>query len=242
MTHFLDQPIPRAGKSPFYRFSCAIVLGFFGDPEFQPQFSQKISRTPVKTLPIDLVGPHGQNNPFYGQTVAGAVHGFFGEPEFQPHFCQNFTWTSVKILPREPVSPQGQNDPFSGLKSSERPLKPYLWSQLDLTAKTAHFQGQMIPRAGKPPPFCRFSCAIVNEIFCQEFRTHFCQNFPGLLLIPYLWSQLALMAKMTNFQGQTIPGVGKPPILLIFIYYSSWIVWRSRIPTSYFPKFYLDVR
>ncbi|RAN66245.1 hypothetical protein, partial [Bacillus sp. SRB_8] len=31
------------------------------------------------------------------------------------------------------------------------PLRPYLGSQLSLTAKTSHFEGQICPGLGKPP-------------------------------------------------------------------------------------------
>jgi len=86
--------------------------------------------------------------PFY-QFLCAIVYRFFGNPEFGPHFCQN--------LPRHP-------------------LRPYLWRPLALTAKMDHFQGQMSPRAGKPP-FYRFSCAIVHRFFGNpKFRLHFCQN------------------------------------------------------------------
>jgi len=38
------------------------------------------------------------------------------------------------------------------------PLRPYLWSQLGLTAKTTHFQSQTIGGAGKPPILPIFVC------------------------------------------------------------------------------------
>ncbi|KAH0774583.1 hypothetical protein KY290_011720 [Solanum tuberosum] len=44
---------------PFYQFSCAIVHGFFGDPEFRPHFCQKYTWTSVKALSMEPVGPHG---------------------------------------------------------------------------------------------------------------------------------------------------------------------------------------
>ncbi|KAG5578657.1 hypothetical protein H5410_058791 [Solanum commersonii] len=50
--------------------------------------------------------------------------------------------TSVKTLAMELVGPNGQYNPFS-----RRPLRPYLWSQLALTAKRTHFQGQTNPGA-----------------------------------------------------------------------------------------------
>jgi len=52
----------------------------------------------------------------------------------------------------------------------------------------------------------------------------------GRPLRPSLWSQLALTTKTSNFQGQTSPGAGKPPILPIFMSYSSpyiLVIWNS---------------
>ncbi|KAG5593558.1 hypothetical protein H5410_044072 [Solanum commersonii] len=86
----------------------------------------------------------------------------------------------------EQVNPHGQNDSFSRLNKPRtnspsifvirnsdlifaknfhgRSLKPYIWRQLTLTAKTSYFQGQTSIRAGKHP-FCQFSCAIFHGIF-----------------------------------------------------------------------------
>ncbi|KAH0777467.1 hypothetical protein KY290_008878 [Solanum tuberosum] len=87
----------------------------------------------------------------------------------------------------EPVGPHGQNGPFSRSidPRAGRPLRPYLWCQLDVTGKTAHFQGQMIP---------------------GNYEVIIAKILPGSPLRPYLWSQFALTAKMTHFQGQMIPG------------------------------------
>ncbi|KAG5600599.1 hypothetical protein H5410_031969 [Solanum commersonii] len=61
----------------------------------------------------------------------------------------------------KPVGHHGQNDPFSRSNDPQninfsknchgRPLTLFLLSQLAPTSKTAHFQGQMSPRAGNPP-------------------------------------------------------------------------------------------
>ncbi|KAG5593549.1 hypothetical protein H5410_044063 [Solanum commersonii] len=51
-------------KPLFCRFSCAIVHGFFGDLEFRPHFCQNFTWTSIKTLPMEPVGPHGQNDLF----------------------------------------------------------------------------------------------------------------------------------------------------------------------------------
>ncbi|KAG5582349.1 hypothetical protein H5410_052976 [Solanum commersonii] len=42
---------------------------------------------------------------------------------------------------------------------------------------------------------------------------------PNILM--NLWSKLTLTDKMAHFHGQTIPDVGKPPILPIYLCYSS---------------------
>ncbi|KAG5593548.1 hypothetical protein H5410_044062 [Solanum commersonii] len=49
---------------PFCQFSCAIVLEFFGDPEFRPYFRQDFTCTSIMTLPSDPIGLYGQNGPF----------------------------------------------------------------------------------------------------------------------------------------------------------------------------------
>ncbi|KAG5582372.1 hypothetical protein H5410_052999 [Solanum commersonii] len=51
-------------------------------------------------------------------------------------------------------------------------------------------------------------------------------NDPGSRSTPHfvdfrVWSQLSLMVKTVHFHSQTIPGVGKPPILPIFLFYRS---------------------
>ncbi|KAG5568903.1 hypothetical protein H5410_064066 [Solanum commersonii] len=126
-THFLDQTIPRAGKSLFSRFSCTIlsltaktthlhgqtIIGVvFGDGEYRPYFCENFTWTSVKTLPMDPVGPHSQNDPFSGLNNP-RIHVIFGDPEFRPYICKNFTWTSVKTLPIEPIGPHDRNCPFS---------------------------------------------------------------------------------------------------------------------------------
>ena len=94
-----------------------------------------------------------------------------------------------------------------------RPLRPYLWSQLALTAKTSHFQGQTIPRVGKPPLLLIFICySSPSFLVIRNSDLIFAKILPGLLFRPYLWSQLALTAKTTHFQSRKILGVGKPQI------------------------------
>ncbi|KAG5568914.1 hypothetical protein H5410_064077 [Solanum commersonii] len=62
--HCQGQTIPRATKPTILPIFECYILGIFGDPEFQSQFCLKFSWTSIKTLPIDLVSPHGKNNPF----------------------------------------------------------------------------------------------------------------------------------------------------------------------------------
>ncbi|KAG5568918.1 hypothetical protein H5410_064081 [Solanum commersonii] len=133
----------------------------------------------VKTLSTELVGFHGQNNTF-SRSNDPRIHGIFRDPEFRPHFCQNLTWTSVKTLSTEPVGTHGQDNPFSRsndpleqamdfleIQNSDiifskilpgHLLRHYLWSQLALTAKTDHFQGQAILETSKHPILSIFMC------------------------------------------------------------------------------------
>ncbi|KAG5628344.1 hypothetical protein H5410_000061 [Solanum commersonii] len=215
MTYFQGQTIPGTGKPPILPiFVCYSPL-IFGDSEFRPHFSQTFTWTSVKTLPMELVGPHGQNGPF-SRSNNPRICGFFGDTKFRPYFCQNVTWMYVKTLTIELVGPHGQNGPFSRIltsflpkfyldihktvpmepvdphkqnnpfsRSNDTRSRPYLWSQLALTSEMAHFHGQTIPR---------------------NSNLNFAKNLPGYPLRPYLWSQLTITNKTTDFYGQTIPG------------------------------------
>jgi len=93
---------------------------------------------------------------------------------------------------------------------------------LALTTKTTNFIGQTSPEAGKPPILPIFMCySSPSFLVIWNFDLIFAKILSGRPLRPYLWSQLALMAKTTHFQGQTISRAGKPPILPIFMCYSS---------------------
>jgi len=65
----------------------------------------------------------------------------------------------------------------------------------------------------------------MDFLVIQNYDVIFAKILPGRPLRPYLRSQLALTAKTAPFQGQTIPGAGKPPILPIFVCYSPCIFW-----------------
>jgi len=107
-----------------------------------------------------------------------------------------------------------------------RPLRPYLWGLFALTAKTAHFKGQTIPRDGKPPLLPIFICYSSPSflvIWNSDFI--FAKILPGRPLRPFLWSQLAFTAKTPHFQGQMNPEASKPTILPILMCYSPCIFW-----------------
>ncbi|KAG5607802.1 hypothetical protein H5410_029294 [Solanum commersonii] len=67
-----------------------------------------------------------------------------------------------------------------------------LWSQLTLTAKTSHFQGQTKPRAD-----LSYGASWPSQPKCPIFEVKQAPDQP--------WSQLALTAKTSHFQGQTDP-------------------------------------
>ncbi|KAG5598312.1 hypothetical protein H5410_029682 [Solanum commersonii] len=248
-THFLDQTIPRAGKSPFYQFS-------WPSPPKQPIFMVK--RSPEQSLPMEPVSPHGQNNPFsglnnprsrslpgrllrpylwrqlaltaktayfQGQMIPRAVHGIFGNPEFRPHFWQKFTWTFVKTLPMEPVGPYGQNGPFlrSNDPRSRYPSRtkipifkvkgsPEQTFDMELVG---HHSQNGIYKVKRTP---KQSMGFYGDL---EFHRHFCQKFT--------WPSVKTLDMITvvhHCQNFPFTRSNDP---------------RSRIPTSFLPKIYLDL-
>jgi len=107
-----------------------------------------------------------------------------------------------------------------------RPLRPYLCSQLALTANTIHFQCQTSPRAGKPPILPIFVCyRSTSFLVIKNSDLIFVKILPGRLLTPYLWCQFARTARMAHFQGQTSPTEGKPSILQIFVCNNPRFFW-----------------
>ncbi|KAG5569108.1 hypothetical protein H5410_058874 [Solanum commersonii] len=219
---------------------------FFGDPEFRPYFCKTFTWTSVKTLSMELVGPHGQNGPFsrsnkprssYGaswpsrpkqpilkvklspeqvnppfcQFLYAIVHGIFGDPKLPPHFCKNFNWTYVKTLHMELVGPYNQNSSFSrsnDLESSwpSRPKWPILKNKL---SPEQTLPMELIGPHDKNDPFSRSNesrSISPSLLMIGNCDLIFTKNFPGHPLRPYLWIQLVLTDKLAHFHGQTIPG------------------------------------
>ncbi|KAG5574358.1 hypothetical protein H5410_054492 [Solanum commersonii] len=183
----------------FCRFLCAIINGLFDDHELQYHYSLNISWTSSKTLAMEPVGPHGQNDPFsrlnkprsgkplFCQFSYAIVHGFFGDPNVRP--------------------------PFYAKNFHGRPLRPFLWSQLAITTKTAHFEGQTNPGAVNPL-FCQFSYAIVHGFFGDPK------------------SQLAITTRTAHFKNQTTPEKVNP----LFCQFSCSIVHRFFSNPKFRPK------
>ncbi|KAH0746146.1 hypothetical protein KY285_007803 [Solanum tuberosum] len=85
---------PERVSNPFYRLSCAIVHGSFGDLDFRCHFCQNFSWTSVKTLAMELICPDGKTVPFSSQMspeagkppvlpiISAIVHGSFGDTDF----------------------------------------------------------------------------------------------------------------------------------------------------------------
>ncbi|KAG5627721.1 hypothetical protein H5410_012939 [Solanum commersonii] len=96
-TDAFSRSSPKASKTLFCRFSCAIVHGFFCDLKFQRDLCQNISWTSVNTLVIELVGLDGQTGPFSRSNET---------------YSTPWAWT-IKTLAMELVGPDGQTDLFS---------------------------------------------------------------------------------------------------------------------------------
>ncbi|KAG5591704.1 hypothetical protein H5410_042218 [Solanum commersonii] len=150
----------------------------------------------------------------------------FGDPEFRCDFYQNFSCTSVKTLTMEPVGPDGQNR---------------IIFKLVPIGKSAHFEGQMIPRAGKPTILLIFVSIVHGFLVIQNFDTGKPTHFQGETSLraelssetswsrrvnrpifkvkrspEQLLSQSIPTGKSAHFQGETSPIAGKPPVLPIF--------------------------
>ncbi|KAG5576352.1 hypothetical protein H5410_056486 [Solanum commersonii] len=93
------------------------------------------------------------------------------------------------------------------------------WSRL---ANHSHFQGQMIPREGKPP-FCRFLCAIINGSFGDpSYRRHLCRNISWTFV-----KTLVMKSVGPNWQIRPFSRSNDP---------------QRRFLTSFLPKNFMDVR
>ncbi|KAG5582360.1 hypothetical protein H5410_052987 [Solanum commersonii] len=125
-------------------------------------------------------------------------------------------------------------------------------------AKNNQFSMSNDPRSTLTPYFIDF----------RNFDIIFAKIFHGRSLRPLLMTQLALMAKTAHFKGQTNSRASKPPILSIFVCYSSPSLLtfvnilamelvgtdgqngpfsksnepRSRILMSFDPNFLMDIR
>ncbi|KAG5570387.1 hypothetical protein H5410_060153 [Solanum commersonii] len=191
------------------------------------------------TLAMELFGPDSQNGLFSMSKALKACK--------PPYFTDFHLALTVKM-----VHFQSQTIP-----EADKPLilpifvcynllsflvirNSYLWSHLALTAKMAHFQGQTSLGKGKSHMLVIFMCySSLSFLMIQNFNVIFAKKFHVPPLRPYLWSQLALTVKMIHFKGQTIPGVGKPPILSIFVYSSPWIFGDPKFQRHFCQKFSL---
>ncbi|KAG5576291.1 hypothetical protein H5410_056425 [Solanum commersonii] len=228
------------------QFLCVIIQGYFGDLNFQdviktlamepvgsnrktgpfsmsnetrscrlaPCFADfrvqksmdilviQISKTSIKTLDMESIGPVGLIGHFQGQrNIRSAMEPVVqtGKPaHFQGHMIPGAgkplvlpIITSIKTFVMESIGPNGQIGPFSG---SNDPQTGRLVSMI----KLAHFHGETNPEAGKPPSMDLLVILIFDVIFAKNFCGH-----PSR---PLLWSGLVTMGKLAHFQGQTSPG------------------------------------
>lgn len=107
--------------------------------KFQDLFPQSFARTSVKTLFMETIGHHGQNNPFSMSNNPKAsknpilpifgtiVHHLFCWSETLRSFRQKITWTSVNTLSMELVGHCGQPVHFEGQTSLEQ-VKPSIFA------------------------------------------------------------------------------------------------------------------
>ncbi|KAG5576412.1 hypothetical protein H5410_056546 [Solanum commersonii] len=102
-----------------------------------------------------------------------------------------------------------------------RPSRLYLLSRLVPMGKPTNFHGQTSLDAVNPP-FCLILCVITLplEPIGSDRSTS-----PFSMSNDCRSSRLVPTGKLAPFQGQTIPEMGKPPVLPIFLCYSPWIFW-----------------
>ncbi|KAG5569109.1 hypothetical protein H5410_058875 [Solanum commersonii] len=186
---------------PFCRFSCAIIHGFFVDPEFRPHFCKKFTLTSFKTFHMEPVVPHGHNVLF--------SRSYDLQSKFRSNFCQNFIWTTVKTLSVESIGPHRQKGLFSRSNDPQ-------------SSQNDPFSRSNDPWSRETPSLCRFSCAIVHGFFSDlEFRSHICESFTWMSVKALPMERVGPHSQNGPFSRSNDPRVGKPPLLSIFMCYSS---------------------
>ncbi|KAG5576339.1 hypothetical protein H5410_056473 [Solanum commersonii] len=220
----------------------------------------KVKRAPEKVSP-----------PFC-QFSCAIVNRSFGDPYFRHHLCQNILWKFFKTLATELVGPTGKSDNFQGQTSPEVGskfsmsilLKYFVDVCQDLSYRARCSRWAIRPifhlkrsRERINNSFCQFLCAIVHgSIFWRygflmlflpkkfvdirkdfsyrddwsrrENRPIYKSNEPRSGKTPYFADyhvlyRLVQPGKPNNIHSQMISGVGKPPVLPIFVCYSPWI-------------------
>ncbi|KAG5582350.1 hypothetical protein H5410_052977 [Solanum commersonii] len=170
-------------------FFLKFIMDVFQDISYGDSWPQQpIFKTSIKILVMEPVGPDGQNNLFSRSNEHQSSPCIFGVLEFWRHFCQKISWTSIKTFVIEPVGPHDQNIPFSRSYDPRSRISTSflpkffmdLWSQLALTAKTTHFQGQTSLEEGKPLILPVFVCySSPSFLVIQNFDIIFAKFFLG---------------------------------------------------------------
>lgn len=120
---FKVQMSPRAYKTIFYWFLCAIIHGFLVIRDSGFFVGRNFLWMFIKTLAMEQVGTEGKPTHFQVQKIPRAskirfyqyscviVHGYLVISTFK-FFCWNFSWTLFKTLVIEPVGLEGKIGPF----------------------------------------------------------------------------------------------------------------------------------
>ncbi|KAG5578678.1 hypothetical protein H5410_049305 [Solanum commersonii] len=188
MAHLQDQTSPREDlrygaswtprpKRPIYKVKRASekITTFYGDVEFRSHFGQKHAWNFVKTLAMDPVSRHGENNPFTRSNDPQS-----SDPEFRRHLCQKLTWTSVKTLDIDPVRRHNQKDTFTTSNEPQSTVVP-VWRH----CKKDPFTSSNEPREGKSLILPIFMCYSPRHFMVtQNFEVIFANNLHGPLLRP----------------------------------------------------------
>ncbi|KAG5568910.1 hypothetical protein H5410_064073 [Solanum commersonii] len=182
----------------------------------------------VKTLPMEL-----------GWPKAAHFKVCYGDPNFNLILPKSYGRLKTLSMSGWPTTKtthfQGHGffgDPNSDLIFAkillERPLRPYLWSQLALKAKTAHFQ--------------------VHGIFgYPDFRPNFFQNLTWTSVKTLSIEPIGSHGQNGSFSRLNDPQSRTLPMELVGPYgqndpFSRSNDLQSRIPISYLLKFYLDIQ